>query len=787
MVIGIIDGFLPYLDARAITGIPIQLISSDRECGAVVQRAPDTPSGPGTFVTIFSVSYRAFDATGKYETLDPVPLDGTPRWYRWKHARIGHIDSEYTKPQKAFAREVQGALGEDDGSGGGTGGGGGGGGIEDDTTYLLNVQSFGARGDVIILNGIDAISGSLQLSSSNAPFAFTDVSKSIAIQGAGPGGGTLLSIIAAVTNSATISIADIPQTSAVNATFMFGSDNHSVIQGVMELAAEQTQSIRSQVFIPNGAYLVGVDDDSLGIESGISIFGDGPATRLIAFGGNTGPILATSGSGVKNFGIRDLTLDGARDFHTGSQTVGLLISESQDFSISGITVESASLDAISIDGCTAGQISNISTKDVGNGIRAANSDNLTITNVQDSGSSGYGILLDNVQDSSIGPIALDEGGSGSVVEASGSSGNTILGKFPFLDFQIPKPINNPTGSWVQFIEGGPLNPGFGAVQGALFANYSGTLDDNWIGLVGKVTLSEDLTPVAELPVIWSASLGTKHISFAGGASFEGTVTASTMFGTSSQATSASFAETASFALNAAVGGFDGTGSILIPSLSFGLNEGIDLGNQNTPFTISFHDGNEQRFTPTDDIAFTIESLNVGGIILVGINNAGSYSIGLPTANWHGGNAATVPTGKSLYGFVQFDASTLIGYIVGENVALSGGPGPAFTGSFNIPSGSTAIHEIVDVGIQSSSLTMSMDGAQIQKITPGADITIYFDKLGLGQLNEIAIDNGGSHSITLNPVVWHGGAAIPVSTGSNLMTIQNTPFGLLAGFIAQDIS
>lgn len=552
-IIGNTDGHVPFVDSRAITGVPIQLISSDRECGALVQRADDTPGGPGAFSTIFSVSYRVFDATGKYETFDPLPLDGTPRWYRWKHVRTGRDDSEFTKPQKAFPRLIEGGIGDDGDNTGGGGGGGGGGGIEDDTELFLNVQAFGALADAIILNGIDAVSGSFQLISSNQPFAFNDVSKSIIIQGAGPGSGTLISIIAAVTNSATISIADAPETSVDDSAFMFGSDNREVIQGVMELAAEPTQIVRTQVFIPSGDYLISVDDESLGIESGITVLGDGPATRLIAFGGNPGPILSTSGSGVTKFSIRDLTLDGARDFHTASQTVGLLISQSQDFSISGITVESASLDGICIDGCTAGQISNISTKDVGNGIRLANSDNLTVTNIQDSGSAGFGILLDNVQDSSIGPIALDEAGSGSVVEASGSSGNTILGKFPFLDFQIPKPINNPTGSYVQFIEGGPLNPGFGTVQGALFANYSGTLNDNWIGVVGHVTGTDDKIPVADLPVIWSASLGTKHISFAGGASFEGAVTASTMFGT------ASFATTASFALTG-VGGV-GTGSL----------------------------------------------------------------------------------------------------------------------------------------------------------------------------------------------------------------------------------
>ena len=142
-----------------------------------------------------------------------------------------------------------------------------------------------------------------------------------------------------------------------------------------------------------------------------------------------------------------------------------------------------------------------------------------------------------------------------------------------MDFQIPKPINNPTGSYVQFIEGGPLNPGFGTVQGALFANYSGTLDDNWIGLVGHVTGTDDKIPVADLPKIWSASLATKHVSFAGGASFEGAVTASTVFGTASLAVSASFAETASFALTGVGGG--GTGSVDPTanfSRSFTLNE-----------------------------------------------------------------------------------------------------------------------------------------------------------------------------------------------------------------------
>lgn len=926
------------------SGINIVLHARDRLCGALIQRSLSS-SGPWT--TIRAFSNRQFDGNGIISFIDLLPLDGIARWYRWQHTGLDHPDSGFSIPAKAIPSVIDNALLYNAGSGdAGSGGGGqGAGGLDDSTTQFLNVETFGATPDAVTLNGITMVSGSFQAISTNLAFTFGDVSKSIVIQGAGPGGGSLVSIITEVTNSATISVADPAETSINDVPFLYGTDNRSAIQGVLDMAADADATRKSQVFIPNGAWLIDVNlpGTSLQIADGVKLSGDGMKTSLVAFGANSDPVLTNADTG--SIQISDLSIDGARLFHTGSVgSIGILLDNADGSTLTNLFMENLSADAISITGSSGIIITGITGEANGNTINAVDSDNLTMTNIQDSGSDGFGIVLDNVQSSSIAALALDETGSGSIAEINGSEGNTIQGVVPFIDINIPAPLNNPVGSWIQFIEGGPANPGGGTVQGALVANYSGTAPNNWIGIAGKRTGSDDLTDVADLPTFVSWSISTGKGSFGTDVEFAAGVTASgIMVATASQAITASFAETAlsashaitsSFALGAlsashavtasfALGaGFDGTGSVLIPSLSFGLNEGIDLGVQSSSFTINLHDGNIQRFIPGANLTITLGQMNVGGVILIGVDNDATHSITLPTALWHVGNSPVVPAGTSIYGFTQFDPATLVGYIVGENVKASGGPGlsnhsgsftgsfigeligtaswadsssfaetssvaetssfavfaqtasvalnslgadsgsftgsftgsllgtasvalvapPTITGSFTgsfigsllgtasvadsssfadtasvalsapptatgsftgsffgeydglysgsflIPSNSTAIHNLVDVGILSGSSNITWKNSNFKKLTAGADINLTMIDLTPGQVCVLEIDNNGNHVIgLLGSIIWNEGAPIITPTGSSMLTLTELSIGTLAAFAAIDIS
>ena len=317
-------------------------------------------------------------------------------------------------------------------------------------------------------------------------------------------------------------------------------------------------------------------------------------------------------------------------------------------------------------------------------------------------------------------------------------------------------------------------------------SFTGSFTGDGAGLTAVVSVSHAIDSDASLLAVSAVTALT--------ASF---VTASNVQGT---VVSASHAVTASFALNAGgaggdtnSGSFTGsiTGAVLITSGATGIHELVDLGIQSASFTVTGSEGNYQSFIAGGDLTLGLTEFVSGGVYLVEISNDGDHTITLPLVNWHLGTTPAVQIGTNLYGFTAGRESVL-GYAIAQAEAVGGAPVPItngnITGSFNIPSGSTVVHDIVDVGVQSASFTMSLDGGMIQKFTPGASIEVKFDKLGFGQINEIAIDNAGSHSVTLDPdLVWNGGVAGGITTGSNMITVQKTPFGNLANIIGQDIS
>jgi hypothetical protein len=129
----------------------------------------------------------------------------------------------------------------------------------------------------------------------------------------------------------------------------------------------------------------------------------------------------------------------------------------------------------------------------------------------------------------------------------------------------------------------------------------------------------------------------------------------------------------------------------------------------------------------------------------------------------------------------------------EGLDSSSGLTGSFSGTFDgeyqgkIASGTRAYHELVDVGAQSSSFTMSFENGNFKRFEPGANISIAFFGLSQGQVSVLEIDNSGNHTVTLpGNLVWHAGVADSVSSGSNVLTLTELTIGTLAVIAAKDV-
>ena len=147
------------------------------------------------------------------------------------------------------------------------------------------------------------------------------------------------------------------------------------------------------------------------------------------------------------------------------------------------------------------------------------------------------------------------------------------------------------------------------------------------------------------------------------------------------------------------------------------------------------------------------------------------------------------------GATNFSGSS---FTVAQPINAAGGVTGSFTGSMDlqvgkmtgsilVDSGSTAIHELVDVGVQSSSFTMSFSDGNVKKFTAGNDVSIEFINLAAMQVVVVEIDNTGNHTVTLPSVLkWHLGTSELVTNGSNLLTLTQMSIGTFAQ-ISNDIS
>jgi hypothetical protein len=85
--IAILSSTGPADDAGLPSGVAVAAWSADPAYQLVLERAPDVAGSPGTYAEIAVVP----GTTEVY--VDPLPLDGVTRWYRWRHRLSGYDDS----------------------------------------------------------------------------------------------------------------------------------------------------------------------------------------------------------------------------------------------------------------------------------------------------------------------------------------------------------------------------------------------------------------------------------------------------------------------------------------------------------------------------------------------------------------------------------------------------------------------------------------------------------------------------------------------------------------------
>lgn len=503
------------------------------------------------------------------------------------------------------------------------------------------------------MSGITTTSGSFQITSDVAEWNRRDTpGQSIMIAGAGVDSGTLVTKINRLFNSGSASLVDAASTTVAAAAFKHGQDEFRTFQALLTRAASSIEAPEARIIkLDPGVTVIDLSNEtaSLFLQNEVRIKGWGQeGSRIEVYGADHATLFKTSGSNVR-VTLENVKINMNRAFFSGSLgTMAILIENAKSGKIENVAVVGASADAICISGSSGIVLQNIDTADVGNAVRIVDSTNVMLTNLTDSGSSGTGLKLENVQSSSFIGLALDDQGSGSFTQdsASAAGGNLVQGFVPFIDVQIPAPINNPTGSWIQFIEGGPNNPGGGTVQGALFANYEGMFDNNWLGIVGIQTGSNLLTDVKDLPAFFSISLQTGATNFSG-SSF-----------TVAQPINAAGGVTGSFtgSMDLQVGKM--TGSILVDSGSTAIHELVDVGVQSSSFTMSFSDGNVKKFTAGNDVSIEFINLAAMQVVVVEIDNTGNHTVTLPSVlKWHLGTSELVTNGSNLLTLTQMSIGT----------------------------------------------------------------------------------------------------------------------------------
>ena len=122
-----------------------------------------------------------------------------------------------------------------------------------DTAKIYNVKDFGALGD-----GIDLLDGAITIGTPNftsitSVFTAADVTKVIAIEGAGASGGYLVTSILAYVGGGAVTLADNAVATVSGSNFYYGTDDTDAIQDTINAAFAAGGG---KVYIPRGIYII---------------------------------------------------------------------------------------------------------------------------------------------------------------------------------------------------------------------------------------------------------------------------------------------------------------------------------------------------------------------------------------------------------------------------------------------------------------------------------------------------------------------------------------------------
>jgi hypothetical protein len=157
-----------------------------------------------------------------------------------------------------------------------------------DPNSAVNVKScFGAKGNAKSVGGCSITAGSATLSCTTAPFATTDVGKTIYVQGAGASGASLSSTISSYNSANSVSLADSAGTSVSGNSIFWATDDTSALQNAYNYAVAKGYAL----YIPSGGGYLHHGLNWTG--NAIKIYGD-------AYGGTNLYAMAVTDPGRKN-------------------------------------------------------------------------------------------------------------------------------------------------------------------------------------------------------------------------------------------------------------------------------------------------------------------------------------------------------------------------------------------------------------------------------------------------------------------------------------------------------
>ena len=117
----------------------------------------------------------------------------------------------------------------------------------------INILQFGAKGNCVAGTGGAVSASGTAFTAGSAAFTSADAGKTIAIAGAGTGGATLVTTIAAYVSGTAVTLAAAASTTVSGTAFAYGTDDTAAFQSAYSALAAGTFS---SLIVPNKVYLV---------------------------------------------------------------------------------------------------------------------------------------------------------------------------------------------------------------------------------------------------------------------------------------------------------------------------------------------------------------------------------------------------------------------------------------------------------------------------------------------------------------------------------------------------